>query len=485
VGGLGVFGSGYFSGTITGTNVVVSGSTNVTNSTQSGALQVVGGAGIGGSVVIGGTVTSTNAVVTGSTNATTTNSGALQVVGGVGVGNSIYAGGSVTANSGIYSIGAFTGSYSDGIVVDYATGNGRISVGGSDNLTFYSGGPATTATMVLNATGVVSIPSTLVTNSTNSGALQVSGGVGINGSVYVGGVVTATTFYGNLSGTASNATNAASATTATNLAGGATGSIPYQTAAGLTAFIPISPNNGYVLMSNGTTATWQNPASGTVNNAVTATNINGWLANEILFQYSPGITTASTGLTFNPATSILTAANLTVSGVTTSTGILYVTSSQASSNVSSGAVQVTGGVGIGGALNVGGIITGGLSQTQTNSAVTILQGGNTTVAAFTSNSTSTSAQVQLDTWATASFRTARYLCQVVDGTKVHISEITLFHDGTNVYKNEYGISTNTGELGTFDADYHVSNASNVTLLFTPNYTPTSMVIKVSRLGIAL
>jgi hypothetical protein len=60
--------------------------------------------------------------------------------------------------------------------------------------------------------------------------------------------------------------------------------------------------------------------------------------------------------------------------------------------------------------------------------------------------------------------------------------MTVFHDGTTVYKNEYGISTTNGELGTFDATL---GGGNITLTFTPNYTPTSMVIKSNKTAITL
>ena len=42
---------------------------------------------------------------------------------------------------------------------------------------------------------------------------------------------------------------------ATSLAGGAQGSIPYQTADGTTAFLAATANNGYVLKYNTTTNT--------------------------------------------------------------------------------------------------------------------------------------------------------------------------------------------------------------------------------------
>ena len=38
----------------------------------------------------------------------------------------------VSASGGLYAANTFTGTYTDGIVVDYTTGNGRISVGAAD-----------------------------------------------------------------------------------------------------------------------------------------------------------------------------------------------------------------------------------------------------------------------------------------------------------------------------------------------------------------
>jgi len=67
--------------------------------------------------------------------------------------------------------------------------------------------------------------------STQTGSLQLRGGAGIHGKVFVGDTVTAPTFIGALQG------NAATATTATNIAGGTATQIPYQSAAGTTTFI--------------------------------------------------------------------------------------------------------------------------------------------------------------------------------------------------------------------------------------------------------
>ena len=60
--------------------------------------------------------------------------------------------------------------------------------------------------------------------------------------------------------------------TATSLVGGATGSIPYQSANSSTVFVPIG-TNGYLLQSNGTTATWVIASGITSGNATAADTV--------------------------------------------------------------------------------------------------------------------------------------------------------------------------------------------------------------------
>jgi hypothetical protein len=56
--------------------------------------------------------------------------------------------------NGLYSIGAFNGTFTDGIVMDYVTGNGRISVGTANQITFYTGNVAVSSMAVVNTTGL-------------------------------------------------------------------------------------------------------------------------------------------------------------------------------------------------------------------------------------------------------------------------------------------------------------------------------------------
>lgn len=79
------------------------------------------------------------------------------------------------------------------------------------------------------------------------------------------------------------------ATTTQNLSGGAAGSLPYQSAANTTAFIPAG-TNGYVLTSNGAAApSWSATAPNALT-ATTATNIAGGTIGALPYQTAAGLT---------------------------------------------------------------------------------------------------------------------------------------------------------------------------------------------------
>ena len=134
------------------------------------------------------------------------------------------------------------------------------------------------------------------------------------------GVLTSTSFSGagtGLTGTASSlsiggnaatATSATSATTATNLAGGANGSVPYQTGAGATTFLAAS-TNGYVMTLAAGVPTWAAAASsGITISDDTTTNATRYLT--FTSATSGSITSenvSSTKLKYNPSAGELTA----------------------------------------------------------------------------------------------------------------------------------------------------------------------------------
>ena len=66
--------------------------------------------------------------------------------------------GDITASGGYLSTGSFNNSFLDGTIVDYVTGNGRVTVGPSDGFTIYNGGTsARTALTTWDSSGNVGI----------------------------------------------------------------------------------------------------------------------------------------------------------------------------------------------------------------------------------------------------------------------------------------------------------------------------------------
>lgn len=81
----------------------------------------------------------------------------------------------------------------------------------------------------------------------------------------------------------------------------------------------------------------------------------------------------------------------------------------------------------------------------------------------------TTANQVLSTFSASGYRSAKFFVQVTSGSAYQATEITLIHDGTNVYKSEYGQVFSGAVLATFDADI---NSGNVRLLTTPTNAVT-------------
>ena len=360
-------------GTITGsTNVVTSATTyNITvvdgqpqSITKSFSLAVTGG-----NVSGTGNVTQIN----NSANATNTYSGALQVAGGAGIAGNLYAG-AVYDNSNrvVTNVNPSGSTYisvsnlvSTGTNVSFTISNlGVLTLtAGTDTSVSSSTGTVTiwtTSTLQTvtdrghTTTNAINITNTTVSTGTTTGALTVAGGVGIGGSVFVGGnltvagILTASNFVGTFTGSISG-----TSTVAVNLAGGSTGSIPYQTTAGNTAFIGIGLQDS-VLYTDGTTATWKLLSSLASASSTTATNASNVYVNPVapVHQYYIGLTEyiddfspidGDSRLIYDTTDSSLSVTKLIVTGTNAST-----------SSASANALYIAGGVGIGSSLYVTG-----------------------------------------------------------------------------------------------------------------------------------
>jgi hypothetical protein len=100
---------------------------------------------------------------------------------------------------------------------------------------------------------------------------------GITGVGTLTNLTVSNTITGSISGnaaTATSATSATTATTATNIAGGATGSVPYQSGAGATTFLAAGSNGQVLTLASGVPS-WATPTTGTVTSVGTAGTVNG------------------------------------------------------------------------------------------------------------------------------------------------------------------------------------------------------------------
>ena len=413
---------------ITG-NAVVNGGNIQTNQTTFNLLNTtattVNAFGAGTAITIGaqsGTTTvRNNTVVEISTEATSTATGALQVRGGVGVNRDVWIGQRLNVGS-------------DAIVT------GDVSVNGGDLLTsqttfnllnttattvnaFGSGtaitiGATTGATTVRNNTTITSVTAA---TSTATGALQVRGGVGIGGDLYVGGTIN-----GSISGSSTNANFVRTTATSTassyflTFVDSSNATADYE-AVYTDAGIQYNPSSNDLLLAgdlqiqggdlttNQTTFNLLNSTATTINfgGASTVMNVGANAAGYVLIQNNSDATSTATGaLRINGGVGInrsvyiggnnnvagneivtgdvsinggdlqtsqttfnllnTTATTINFGGASTvmnigaaGAGFVQIKNNSAAGSTSSGALRVDGGVGINGALYAGNIFTNG------------------------------------------------------------------------------------------------------------------------------
>jgi hypothetical protein len=449
-GGVGIGGNLYVGG-----NQVLYGTLSITDETQSvdsstGALTVLGGVGVGKNLNVGGTV-----AITDATNSTGTDNGALTVAGGAGIAGDVYVGGFIVATNTVTVYQLIVTSEEDST----ATGNGAVTIAGgigvgktinADRINVQTAsinsGTSSTSTntgdlVVTGGAGIgenlhvgnnLQVYSTLTSISTNTGALVVEGGAGIGKDVYIGGKITR---------------NGEVTVSQLNLGGAA---------------LAISTSTYIDELSSGT------PSS---------LAINSFGRPTIVGTLNPTWGDAST-LYIDNAPQFTGGANATRkwAAFVNQGAVKIATGTVNNGTTNSGALQVVGGVGVGGSLTVGGKVKANTVEVGSN---LISSPG------ITGKSDATAATI--DTYVGNEFTTAKYLVQVNDlGTpnKFHVVELMVTYDGSaatsGVYISQYGIITNTGELGTFDVTY---NLGDINVIFTPNYTPVSMSIRAVRFAI--
>lgn len=141
------------------------------------------------------------------------------------------------------------------------------------------------------------------------------------------GVLTSTSFSGagtGLTGTAAslsiggNAATATIATTATNLAGGAAGSLPYQSGSGSTTLLAAGSNGQILTLAAGVPSWAAAPSTGITITDDTTTNSTRYLTFTSATTGSiTGENVSSTKLQYNPSTGTTSSTNFTASGTVT------------------------------------------------------------------------------------------------------------------------------------------------------------------------
>lgn len=96
---------------------------------------------------------------------------------------------------------------------------------------------------------------------------------------------------------------------------------------------------------------------------------------------------------------------------------------------------------------------------------------------FTTSSTSA---VAVDSFATTTYRSAKYLAQMTSGSSYHAIELLVLHNGTTAYMNEYGEVYTGVSLGDFEVSI---TAGVVNLMFTGTNAVTA--IKLTRTALTV
>ena len=159
-----------------------------------------------------------------------------------------------------------------------------------------------------------------------------------------------------------------------------------------------------------------------------------------------------------------TLATVTGRGATTATA-LSITNTTATTSGSTGALIVSGGVAVNGNLYVKG------AMMDANSAGTLVAVRDTAQATV-----ATTAATAVDSWAVATYRAAKYIVQITQGTSYQASELMVIHNGTTTTMTEYAVVETNGALGTITADV---SAGNARLLVTMG-SATSATVNIHR-----
>lgn len=229
----------------------------------------------------------------------------------------------------------------------------------------------------------IAIAASQITSGTIDSA-RISGNYsGITGVGTLTNLTVSNTITGSISGnaaTATTATSATTATTATNIAGGTTGSIPYQSGSGTTTFLAPG-SNGQVLTLAGGVPTYATPTTGTVTSVSGTGTVSGISLSGTVT--SSGSLTLGGSLDLSSPPTIGNTAPNTIAGTTVTASTSFASSVFKASSSAGGTLQNASGTpqmqwGSGGGSNLSLEVATNINPA--NAAVSISPTGTGTVA---------------------------------------------------------------------------------------------------------
>ena len=456
-------------------------------------------------VVVNGTTNGNSAWV--STSATTGTIGTTPItfVQFSGV-STYYAGTGLSLASNTFSIantGVSAASYGSASQTLFATVNaqGQLTALSAQAIAIANtqvSGLGTMSTQNANNVAITggSITGTPISGSTVGGSTitassQFSGpGTGLTGtatSLNIGGnAATATT--------ATTATSATTANTATNLAGGSTGSLPYQSGPSVTSFLAAGTNGQVLTLASGLPS-WATPTSGTVT-SVTGTGTVSGITLTGTVTSSGSLTLGGTLDLSSPPAIGGTTAN-TITGSTINANVKVVSPDYYAQSVLGGNLRTSGGTSLlnwdgGGSGNV--TVNGGLSFTPANKSATLSPTGSGTVTispatAGTINNMSIGATTAAAGYFTTLSFTGALTVNSSTGTSGQV--LTSAGSGTPTWTTPTAYATVTDDTTTNAVRYPLfaaATAGNLTTEYTSStklkYNPSTGALTASQLIIA-